>query len=78
MNSLLIPKILFLACALIALICLIKPEIPINSTIKWIKLMLKWHGLEGEIRATPKAKVICRVWNIVILCFFLALFMMVK
>jgi hypothetical protein len=71
-------RIFFSICALLALFSFLKPEKIINVTAKWFKWSLKLYGFEGEIRPTPKAKIICRFWNAFMFFVFAALLLFLK
>jgi len=70
MNVILPVVIFFVLCMLLALYNVLRPERAINFAIKWAKFSLKLYGLEGEIRPTPRAKTICRLWNLFMLLWF--------
>jgi len=52
---------------LMTLVSILKPEFMVNLTAKYFRWMMKLYGFEGEIKPTPKAITICRVWNIFML-----------
>lgn len=60
--------IFFSSWALISLISVLKPEILVNLTLKWFKMSMKLYGFEAEIKPTPRAKTICRIWNLIMFC----------
>lgn len=68
-KILLIPGTIFLLMWVFALFSFLKPEFPINVNLKYYSWLLKWSGFEGEIRPTPKAKIIYRAWSLFTLLF---------
>ena len=54
---------------LFGLFCVLKPEPIINLTAKFFKWQMNLYGFKAEITITPKAKIVCRIWNIIMLLF---------
>ena len=73
-NNIPLPLLIFgIFFCLILLICLfaiLKPEPIVNLTSKYFRWSMKLYGFEAEIKPTPKAKIICRTWNLFMLLFF--------
>ena len=71
MNDIpLLVVIFFIVSVTLTLYGVLRPESAINSSIRWFQFSLKLYGFEGEIKPTPKAKIICRLWNVVMLLLF--------
>lgn len=60
----------FLGILIVLFLGILKPEVFVNLHVKYFKCTMKWYGFEGEIKPTPKAKIICRLWFL----FFLLVF----
>ena len=69
-EILLFIKIFFSLIWLLGFFAILKPKITVNLTCKYLRWSMKLLGFEVDIKPTPKAKVICRIWNL----FFLLLF----
>ena len=54
------------------LFCILKPGLVVNLTAKYFKWSIGLYGFEADIKVTPKAKTICRIWNLVLLLITLA------
>ncbi len=57
----------FLVVWSISLYCALKPQVAAKMSAKWFELSARIYGFEAVVKATPKAELICRVWNIVFL-----------
>ncbi len=68
--GILVGRAFFSFCALLSLFAILKPEATVNFTIRYYKWSLKFLGFETEIKATERAKVICRIWSLLMLCLF--------
>jgi len=66
-------EIFFSLCVLLTLLPIFRPEIIVNLTAKWFKWVIKMYGFEVEIKPTLRAKVICRMWNLIMFCIFVLL-----
>ena len=67
-----------LACSVVALLFLfpiLKPDTAVRLTAQYFKWTMKLFGLEADVRPTPRARAICRRWNLFVLCIFLAAFL---
>lgn len=68
MNNLPVPLLIFFGFFyFIGFLCIIKPDIFVNFTIKYFKLSLKLYGLKGDITPTDKANNIAKLWTVFIL-----------
>ena len=71
MNTVPMPVIVFFSLSYaVGFFGILKTEIAVNLTAKYFKWAIKMHGFEGEIKPTPRAKIICRAWNIFMLFVF--------
>ena len=76
MNNLLL-IIVFGLLYVICFLSILKPDKAVNAMAKYFKWLMKTCGFEGEIKPTPKARIICRFWmifNLVILSCLMYLF----
>ena len=63
MNGMAFVVAFFALCALISLSGIVRPDIGVRFTIGYYKWCLKWCGLEGDIRSTPRAVFLYRGWS---------------
>jgi len=82
MNNIPLPVLIFFGLIyVVGLVCILKPDNLVNLTTKYFKWSMKLWGFEGDIKPTPRARLIVRWWNaFVLLCitFFLFLNLMEK
>lgn len=79
MNNLPLPVVIFFGVlCIVCLFCILRPDNIVNLTAKYFKWSMKFYGFEGDIKPTPKARIICRCWNvfmlIVLTCFMFLIF----
>ena len=77
MSDLTVVGSMFAFFALIALFPILKPDVAARLTAQYFKWSMKILGFECDVRVTPRAVKICRVWNIFMLCVFAVIFLAV-
>ena len=53
----------------LGLFCILKPDRIVSLTAKFFKWQIRLYGFRAEIEITPQARIICRVWNVIMLLF---------
>lgn len=59
---------------LFGLFCILKPEPIVKFTAKFFKRQMNFYGFKAEVEITPKAKMMCRIFNI-FMVLFISLFL---
>ena len=75
MGDLTVVGSMFAFFALIALFPILKPDAAVRLSAQYFKWSMKIFGFDCDVRVTPRAVKICRVWNIFMLCVFAATFL---
>lgn len=76
--GLLVARIFFSICILLAAFFIIKPQGSVNHCAKWYNFIIKLQGFDGEIKPTAKAVLRFRIWNFLMLVVFIILLMTIK
>ena len=63
--------------ALVALFFIIKPEIPVRWTVRYYTGYFKMLGFECDIKPTPRAFTICRIYHVVLFFFIVVGFILI-
>lgn len=61
--------VIFSLLWLLGLFCIIKPEPAVNFAARFFKWQMKLYGFKAEIEATPRARMVCRAWNMFMFLF---------
>lgn len=67
--------LVFSVLALLTLFPILKPDTAVRLTAQYFKWSVKLFGFEADVRPTPRARAICRSWNLFMLCVFLVAFL---
>jgi hypothetical protein len=75
MSNVAIAGVFFSFIALLALFPVLKPNAAARLSAQYFKWSMKIFGFDCDVRVTPRAVKICRVWNIFMLCVFAVAFL---
>ena len=57
------PLLFFGLLWLWCLFCVLRPQPVVDFTVKYFKWSIKLYGFEGDVKPTPRAVTIVRMWN---------------